>query len=340
MTTPAFLPALRSRTVLTAVALLALLAAGCRREAPAPAPPAPGVLAVVEGRPVTEADFRLAWGQRPASADTPEARQALLDQLIERSALAAAARRAGVDQDPELAAEIDRLLISRLRTTRLQARLAQIDIPEADLRAHYEQQRATRYSEPERVRAAVLWFDTRGQAPLVERYRPRLEAARAQVLQAGSALPATNGFGAMALTNSEHRVSRFRGGDVGWLSATPTPDAWHAEALRLASTLRAPGDLSEVAATPAGLFLVRLIARQPGGEQPFAAVQDQIRRTLVAEQRRRVEEQFRKEILGGARIERTPDATNRLADLSLPTPARNSAAPASAGPPSLPVPQP
>jgi parvulin-like peptidyl-prolyl isomerase len=338
MSIAALIPAFLSRTALLAGMAAALLAAGCRREAPAPAAQAPGVLAVVEGRPVTEADFRLAWGQRPATADTPQARQALLDQLIERSALAAAARRAGVDQDPELAAEIDRLLISRLRTTRLQGQLSQVEIPEAELRAQYEQQRATRFSDPERVRAAVLWFDTRGQAPLVERYRPRLEAARAQVLQAGPALPATNGFGALALTNSEHRVSRFRGGDVGWLSASPTPDAWHAEALRLASALRQPGDLSEVTATPAGLFLVRLIARQPGGEKPFAAVRDQIRRSLIAEQRRRVEEQFKKDILGGARIERTPDAANRLAALPLPTPAGNDAAPTPPGPPALPQP--
>ncbi|MFM1770654.1 MAG: hypothetical protein RJA22_3183 [Verrucomicrobiota bacterium] len=328
--------AARTPTLIAALAA-ALFVTACRREAPAPAAQPAGVLAVVEGRAITEADFRHGWGERPAAADTPEARRALLDQLVERAALAGAARRAGLDQDPELAAEIERLLAGRLRATRLPPTAAPAEIPDRDLQAYYEQHRATRFTEPERLRAAVLWFDTRGEAPLVERYRPRLEAARAHMLKAGTNLPPSEGFGVLSVTNSEHRVSRFRGGDVGWLSASQLPNPWYAEALRLASALRQPGDLSEVTATPAGLFLVRLTERRPGGAQPFAAVRTQIQRALTADQRRGAEERFRQETLAAARIERPADAAARLAAVALPTPTNNTPA-TPPGPPALPVP--
>ena len=316
-------------------AIVLLLATGCGRQAAAPAAPSTDVhsLAVVDGRPVTEADFRLWWGRRSGTADAPAARQEALDQLIERSALAGAARRAGLDRDPEVVAEMDRLLIARLRATRLQEQLSRIDVPEAELMAEYERGRTTRYHRPEQVRVAVLWLDTRGQEPLAERYRPRLEAVRSELARSGVAMPATNGFGTLALANSEHRASRHRGGDLGWIPTSPSPDAWRTEVLRLAGMLRQPGDTSEVSATPAGVFLVRLIGRESGGEHPFAAVREQIRRTLLTEHRRRVEDQFQREALEAARIERPPGASARLAALSLPVPTNAAFATAKSGPP-------
>lgn len=338
MSRPKYIPLPRVRPGLLAGLAAVLLAVGCGRQATTPAPVAapaapsqdPRSLAVVDGRPVTEADFGLVWGKRPGVADSPKARQEVLDQLIERSALAGAARRAGLDRDPEVAAEIDRLLIARLRATQLKERLDRVEIPEAELAAEYERGRATRYHRPEQVRAAVLWFDTHGQAPLADRYRPRLEAVRAELAQAG--MPATNGFGRLALANSEHRVSRHRGGDLGWLPNTPSQDAWRNEVLRLAGTLREPGEVSEVATTPEGLFLVRLIGREPGGEQPYAAARDQIRRALLTERRREVEDRFRQEALKAARVERPPDTTARLAALSLPAPTNTAFATAHKGP--------
>lgn len=327
-----YIPGSTVRPGLLAGLVAGLMASGCGRQAAAPDASSQVVpsLAVVDGQPVTEADFRHWWGRRSGPADSPQARQEVLNQLIERSALAAAARRAGLDRDPELAAEVDRLLIARLHSTRLKERMDRVEVPEAELAAEYERGRTTRYRRPEQVRAAVLWFDTHGQAPLAERYRPRLEAVRAELAQAG--LPATNGFGQFALANSEHRVSRHRGGDLGWLPNSPSQDAWRTEVMRLAGTLREPGEVSEISTSPAGLFLVRLIGREPGGEQPYAAAREQILRSLLTERRRRVEDRFRQETLEAARIERPPDTDARLAALSLTVPTNAAFAAIKTGP--------
>ena len=317
---------LRSAVAVGVVACLCLLVTGCGRKAPESSAAEFGddVLAVVHGRAITAADFRIAWERARRSEDTPEARQAVLEQLMERVALAGAARELGLDRDPEVAAEVDRLLIGRLRSTRLQERLGLLTISEAKLAAEYEQNRTTRYARPEQVRAAVLWFDTRGQAPLVERYRPRLEAARAEVLQGGAAFPAEQGFGRLALTQTEHRVSRYKGGDIGWLSVAPGQDSWKTEVLRLASTLREPGDVSEVSTTADGIFLVRLMERRSASESSFESVREEIHRSLLAKARQQAEEDFTREILGSAIMERPDDAPARLASMIL-TPSSNSA---------------
>jgi hypothetical protein len=294
-------------------AVLALLLAGCGRQPASTSAPVKevAVLATVGGQTVTEADFRRAWQQQLPAADTPEARQQVLDALITRAAQVDAARRAGVERNPEIRDEIERLLIAGLRQTQLQPHLDSTRVGEEELQAYFEQHRQTSFTQPGQDRVAVLWFDTRGQGPLAARFRPRLNAARAQVLADPSAFPVAQGFGALAVTNSEHRVSRYRGGDVGWLTASAagtTASGWNPAVQGIARTLRVPGDLSEVVESPEGLFLVRLIARRPGGVADYASVRERIAQDLHRERRQRLEADFLSGILAASLIQRQPAA--------------------------------
>ncbi len=302
--------------------ILVTLLAGCDRGAGGPAAAGPGtaVLASVGGPVITEADFRKRWGQHPPKADTAEARQKVLDELVTRAALVDAARRSGLDRDPEVAEEIGRLLITRLRQQRLQPRLEALRVDDDEIRSVYETHRQTRFTEPERVRVAVLWFDTRGEAPLVERFRPRLESVRARVLSQADAFPVAEGFGALAMTQSEHRVSRQRGGDLGWIAlddaGAASRSAWDLAVRDAARSLKAPGDLSDVVATPEGVFLVRLTGRRPAAALPLADVRGRIERELMREKRQRLEAEFERTILAEARIVRNGPALSALAGLS------------------------
>lgn len=303
--------------------VLAILLAGCDRGAGIPAASGPGtaVLASVGNQVLTEADFRRRWDQHPPGADTPEARQKVLDELVARSALIDAAHRSGVDRDTEVAEEIGRLLIARLRQQRLQPRLEALRVDDQEIRSVYETHRQTRFAEPERVRVAVLWFDTRGEAPLVERFRPRLDSVRSRVLSQPDAFPVTDGFGALAMTQSEHRVSRHRGGDLGWMTldgvGTVSATGWDATVRDAARSLKSPGDLSDVVATPEGLFLVRLTERRPSAALPLADVRGRIERELLREKRQRLEAEFEREILAEARIVRNTPTLSALAGLQV-----------------------
>lgn len=324
--------------VLMAPLALLALSAGCDRGAGIPAASGPGaaVLASVGGQVLTEADFRRRWDQNPPLADTPEARQKVLDELVIRAAWVDAARRSGLDRDPELAEEIGRLLAARLRQQRLQPQWEALRVDDDEIRSVYERHLQTRFTEPERVRVAVLWFETRGEAERVERFRPRLDSVRTRVLSQPDAFPVAEGFGPLAMTQSEHRVSRQRGGDLGWMAlddaGAASRSAWDSAVRDAARSLKVPGDLSDVVATPGGLFLVRLTERRPAAVLPLADVRGRIERELLREKRQRLEAEFERTILAEARIVRDSPALSALAGLQTSNSLARSDSPRRSGP--------
>ncbi|MFM7213578.1 MAG: SurA N-terminal domain-containing protein, partial [Verrucomicrobiota bacterium] len=273
-------------------------------------------LASVDGRVITAEAFRHHWEDQRMATNSPALREQVLEQLIQRSALAAAARREGLDQDPVVQQEIDLLLARHLRTVRLQPRMKAIEVTDTAVKEAYERDRDSRFTEPAAIRAAVLWFNTRGQPPLEERYRPRFDAVRTRFLADPSWIAVSNGFGALSVTNSEHRVTRFSGGDTGWLRTGASGDAWRSEVVRIAATLQKPGDLSEVVAGPEGLFLVRLIDCRDPSIKPLESVRTGIETSLLAARRRELEEIFDREILAATRIERFPQPLQALTNLA------------------------
>ena len=313
--------------------LAVLLLAGCGKKKSAPDA---NVLAQGDGWSVRADDFRHWWATRTGPADSPQARTEALDRLVERATLAAAARQAGLERDPETAAQIESLLIARLQEVRLAPQLAAVKVSDEEVRARYDAQRESAFTRPETVRVALLWFNTRGQQPLVDRYRPRLEQIRAEVIAGGDSFPVTNGFGPAALGNTEHKPSRLIGGDLGWLELGPGSDPWHQTVLDLAAPLQNPGDLSEIVAGKDGLFLVRLIERRAAALRSFESVSAEIRKGLIEEQRKRLQEEFTHRIISQAQPELFPATLAALTNL----PNRAGAASPSPQPAAAPVPAP
>jgi hypothetical protein len=268
------------------------LSSGCSRQGPDSAATAPKALATVAGYPVTEATFRYWWEKDTPGKDTPATREALLDRLIQRQTLVQRARASGLDQDPIIIEAIESLLIARLKEKELQPKVAAVEIGEEECRAFYEQNKDARYTLPERVRVAVLWFDTRGQELLAERYRPRLEQARAALLKDPESNPPAQGFGQLSISNTEHRPSRYKGGDVGWIATASGRDPWRNAILEVAAALSEPGELSPVVVRPEGVFLVRLIERQPARVRALAEVRAAIEQHLKVARRTELYQQF------------------------------------------------
>jgi parvulin-like peptidyl-prolyl isomerase len=250
--------------------------------------------------------------------------------LIERSALAQAARQAGLDQDPVLVEQIEALLIARLRETRWQPHLEALTVTEAEVRAAYEARSGDAFGQPESTRVAVLWFNTRGQAPLVARYRPRLEEIRRQIVADPAAFPVASGFGELASGNTEHAASRLKGGDLGWLDSGPSTDPWRVAVLETAASLPQPGDLSEVTANASGLFLVRVIERRAARVQSFDEARPRLERSLLEQRRSEATQQLMSDIVAAASVQRFDE---RLAALApLPPPAAPQPVPANPNP--------
>jgi hypothetical protein len=258
-----------------------------------------GELARVGGRVVTREDFRY-WWRLADLPDTLENRERVLEQIMGRLLYVEAAYDDGLDEEPEVKLAIENILSARVRQVQLEPLLSGVGPDESQIQEYYQAHREEKFRLPERIHAAVLWFDTRGQAPLEERYRVRLEGLREGWEGDPASLPAIQeGFGAAAIRNSEHRASIYRGGDVGWLQAGSggvALDAWRQRVFTIASGLLEPGDLSQVTVEPEGVFLVRLMGRQPERFRNLDEVKPEIHQRLAAQMREDRRGEFEREL--------------------------------------------
>lgn len=240
------------------------------------------VLAVLDGEPVYEGEFLRFCERVSPATDGIETRKALLDQFLERKYLLQRAEAMDLANDPEFKDAYESLLIARLKEVALQPEIqAAVTLSDEELRSHYEA-RKSELAEPSKYQVAVLWLNPRGSAELNETYSTRLSEVR-ETFEA-SEISVEAGFGNLAITNSEHRSTRFKGGALGWLKDVDGYDAWRASVLEIAREMR-PGETSEVVVDDQGVFLVRLMQFEEGGVRPYESVAAQLEAELKAARR-------------------------------------------------------
>lgn len=220
------------------------------------------VVAEVAGRQITVADVRTELRLLRATA-SPEAvlktmgeegRAAVVDEMVAREAMAAAARRDGLDRDPEMAAEIDRA-VSGILATEYERRARQAaDVSEAALRAYYDAHRAEFQAKP-RVRARHILLPTREEA---ERVRAELAAGA--------------DFAAVAQARSTDRFTRDKGGELGWITAGTMVQAFEDALFALEV-----GQTSGAVQSQYGFHIIRIDAVEPAAVPAFEAVRDAVR---------------------------------------------------------------
>jgi len=210
--------------------------------------------------------------------------------------------------------QVEDILIRRLQETRLFPRVKAVEVSANEVQSYYQSNLETKFTLPEQSRLAVLWFNTRGEAPLAARYRARLEKAREVVLNDPRSYPAPQGFGTLAIQNSEHQPSRYKGGDLGWLEAADQA-GFRTTVERIGQQLKEPGEVSQVTETRDGIFVVRLVDRKPARTRELATVFNEIHRKLLHEKRQQVEEQFETEITRTATVTRYANNLSAVSDL-------------------------
>jgi len=279
-------------------------------------PSHPDTVAIVEGEQITAAQFKLAWEKQQAP-DTPENRLVLLQKLIERTALTQKATSQGIDQEAALKADWQSLLISHLKEREIHEQIRQIKISEEELKTHYEEIKDQRFSRPAKRKVAALWLNSRGKEPLEKRYQAKLQAALDLSNQSSPEL--NEGFGNLALSNTEDRKSRFKGGVIGWLQADNTRNAWRNRLWKISKSLENLGDFSEVEIHPEGVFVVRLLETTEAQYAPFEQVASELRRSEKFRRIKQLERQFRQSAVNSKSIEIFKD---NLSSIDLPSSSR------------------
>jgi hypothetical protein len=269
-----------SLTILLPLAIWAL--AGCKREAD------PNVVATVGEVQIRLAELKAAAVRRTGRG-TPDPGEVLQD-LIDRQALLAQARRLGLEQHPDVIRGYENLLISRLKASELSPKLEQLEVSQDEIELEHRR-RPARSAATSEVRLAILCLRTHPKMSPAKtgQLHARLAAARQRILRLAPNAP---DFGSVAVEYSEDQATRFKGGDLGWLEPTPERYYWDPAVLAAGFALTNIGDTSEVIQGRDGLYLVRLTGRRHLKSAPLTDVADSISHRLRIEKRRSLEQAF------------------------------------------------
>lgn len=291
------MPSLLSR--FAAPALLALVLAACSRGPAKLARPA-DALAQVGDEYITVAQFDAALARRRATGAGAEVRRAVLDDLIRFRAEVQEARRRGLERDPEVVAALERLLAAKVREQAQEADASALTVAPEEIEAAYALE-AERQRAPARLRLAQLVVEAPAAAAPALRAERREKLAEARARAA--ALAPGAGYGALAAEISYDQASKFRGGDLGYLTESSLPADWPREVQQAALALRSPGEQSEILEIPQGYLLLRLTERAEGQPPPPAQIRASLQARLGREKQRAAEIARQRRLAESVRIE-------------------------------------
>lgn len=207
-----------------------------------------------------------------------EQKKEFLDSLVRFEILAKEAARRGLDRDPEVVRTMKQVMIQKLMRQELDAKVTADSVPEAELRAYYDQNLAD-YQKPEEVRASAIVLKNRAQAE-----RVALEAR-------GEAGQTNKGFRDLVMRYSTDEDTKLRGGDLRYFPAA-TRDV-PAPVVKAAFALVNIGDVSGVIDAGNGAYYV---LKQTGRQRPttrsYEDAKPQIRNKLFRDRRMAAQRDF------------------------------------------------
>jgi parvulin-like peptidyl-prolyl isomerase len=270
---------------------LLLALTGCRQQKPPPAPPEE--IARVGDASINRDAFQALLNMRAHGPSnrfaTLSAKEALLDELIRREAVFARAKAAGFDQRPDMKESIKRLIAAKFQDEQMrQWGTDKPSVSEQEIQQYY-QQHTEKYATAATVRGAILLLKI---SPLAEAGKREQLMAKAQSLLAQARAAAPPDFARLVEANSEDQATRYRAGDIGWVSRETR--AWELEpaVIEALFALQKPGDFAPLVPTKKGVYIVKLLDAHPAGMRPLAEVKEAIAYTLGKQKQEQREQEF------------------------------------------------
>jgi peptidyl-prolyl cis-trans isomerase C len=221
-------------------------------------------LVTVDGKAVTSAEFDAFLKYKRHRAEGAQRRAALLNQYLEREALATAIDKESLLDKALIEAELNEfrkeMLISRYFGKFLKDKVSE------DAVRRYYNTHAADY-EQQQVRVAHILVRTNPRMRESER-KAKLTIAQ----EAYSQVRSGKDFAEMAKKYSEDKVSVKKGGDLGWIKQGGIDKNFSKIAFELEE-----GAVSEPFETPFGYHVIKVLAAPRTVKRPYEAVADDIR---------------------------------------------------------------
>jgi len=213
-------------------------------------------VAYVDGHPITRIELDDRISRHPAGYEPFERKEFLLDTMIDNRLLYRAALNTGLLTDPDFARAYwdmrDRYVFEAWQTRNV---TDHAEPTERDLRAAYNRERDSRFTTPEKVRAAQLVVPSRELADSLRRVLLGADAAPWETLTARfSTAP-----------------DKDRGGDLGLFSRGTRDKAIEDAAFKLR-----PGQVSRPVSLDTAWALIRVTERTPRTVKPYDEARGQL----------------------------------------------------------------
>lgn len=253
------------------------------------------VVALVNGRAITQTEFDLRWGELSkatrARYEKEGGKGKFLDELITRELLMQEARRRGLDQDDVIRDKTQRykeqLILDELLKDKLHSK---VELTQAELDAYYEKH-AGELLDPLKANVSVMLL-------------PNVYAAKdleAQVNRGGS-------FAKFAQRYSIDEKTKSKGGELGPYRKGLVPP----EVDAVIHTLKL-GMVSAPIKTENGYYLVMLAPLDEAVIQTDLAKQERLRQELLADKRRKQFEEVIADIRANAAV-RLAEASRHITE--------------------------
>ena len=244
-------------------------------------------IAEVNGKSITQEQFDAYIKFKRLAANNDKAREKLLDQYLEREALAAVIEKSDKLDQALIEAELNEfkkeMLISRYFETYLKDQVSDEAVK------NYYASNADKYEESKVHVAHILLRTNRNMG------EPERKAKLTTAQEAFSKLQTGKSFDEIAKTYSEDAISAKKGGDLGWLKKGSIDKKFSETVFNMK-----PGDVSEPFETPFGFHIVKLIEGPVKSKRPLEAVKGDIRYQL----RNQAKEAELKRLVSEAKISR------------------------------------
>ena len=293
----------------------------------------PSVIARVGAQVITAEDVKNEAARRAAGNQTVPGKADLLQQMIDRLLLVERAKAAKLDAEFETRRALESVLITKLREKELEDKLAAVDVSDDELKKEFESEPA-RFAQPAKARLSLLFQEMNKtmsetkRSEIRQRMEEALQKARTQPVIGGRG-PAAGGFGSLSVDYSEDQVSRYRGGDVGWIEVGKESSRLPKEVIEIGCSLD-KGKISGIIEADNGLYVVMKTDIRAAGATTFEEARPGLRQSSMARKRRQIEEDFIKQT---AQLVKSEIDSTSLAALELPHSTKLAAPPNSDTPP-------
>lgn len=298
---------------------IGLLVSGCQKKSESPTPDA---VAWVGERPVLAAALESEL-KRQSMGGMAADKEKVMGELVELEAAYGKAINSGFIDRPEVQRAIRLLVAERLRASIPSEMTAESGkIAEERARALYAAN-PRRFLKAESWNAAWIRLETPRKAT-EEKKTEALQRALALKGRAETECRLLTHFGPLAASVSADQATRYRGGELGWMTLAQMEARMDPLVVAALRQLEKPGVVSEPVVAADGVYLIKLMARRPEELRPFDEVRPQLDHEMAQRARQERETRWSRWCLEGVEVRVVAE---RLARVVEPAPSTNNPAP-------------